>query len=47
MADRGFLIEDSLRERGAQLKIPAFTKEKEQLYPIELESNTYINLHFT
>ena len=26
MADRGFLIEDSLQCRGAQLNIPAFTK---------------------
>lgn len=42
MADRGFLIEDSLKELGAQLQIPAFTKGKDQLYPRELESTRKI-----
>lgn len=44
MADRGFLIKDSLQEHGGQLQIPAFTKRKEQLYPCELESRKIGNL---
>lgn len=42
MADRGFLIEDSLRAQGGRLQIPAFTKGKVQLYPTELESTRKI-----
>lgn len=37
MADRGFLIVDSLKTKGATLQIPAFTKGRDQLHPIEIE----------
>ncbi len=39
MADRGFLIEDELAERGAILKIPCFTKGKEQLSAKEVDES--------
>jgi len=32
LADRGFLIRDELSEKGAILKIPCFTKGKQQLH---------------
>ena len=37
LADRGFLIEESLGARGASLCIPAFTKGKVQLAADEIE----------
>lgn len=42
MADRGFLIEEELRNRGVELHIPAFTKGKSQLHPIEIENTRKI-----
>lgn len=42
MADRGFLIRDEIKTVGAELKIPAFTKGKEQLHPLEIESTRKI-----
>lgn len=42
MADRGFLIEDLLRKRGVELSIPAFTKGKSQLHPLEIENTRNI-----
>ena len=37
LADRGFLIQDSVEIQGAQLKIPAFTRGKTQLHPTDIE----------
>jgi len=37
MADRGFTIHDSVVMHRAELAIPAFTKGKEQLDPIDVE----------
>ena len=37
MADRGFTIRDSVALKHPQLVIPAFTKGKEQLDPIDVE----------
>lgn len=37
LADRGFLIKDSVESLGAHLEIPAFTKGKNQLHPADLE----------
>lgn len=42
MADRGFLIEDSLKILGAKLEIPAFTRGKTQLHPTDLENTRNI-----
>lgn len=42
LADRGFLIHDSIEMLGAHLKIPAFTKGKSQLHPADLESTRTI-----
>lgn len=42
LADRGFLIHDELKTVGAVLKIPVFTKGKEQLHPLEVESTRKI-----
>lgn len=38
LADRGFLIQDSLEMLGAHLKIPAFTRGQSQLHPTDLEN---------
>ena len=38
LADRGFNVKDTVGLYSAQLKIPAFTKGKQQLHPLELES---------
>ena len=38
MADRGFLIEESVALQGARLEIPAFTKGKAQMDKKSLES---------
>lgn len=38
MADRGFLIEEALKNRGVKLQIPAFTKGKSHLHPLEIEA---------
>lgn len=42
MADRGFLVEDSVEEREAELVIPAFTKGKSQLDPLDVEQTRKI-----
>lgn len=42
LADRGFLIHDSLEAVGAHLKIPAFTRGKTQLHPTDLENTRNI-----
>lgn len=42
MADRGFLIQDSLEILGARLQIPAFTRGKTQLHPRDLENTRNI-----
>lgn len=42
LADRGFLIHDSVAVMEAHLKIPAFTKGKSQLHPLELEDTRKI-----
>lgn len=38
LADRGFTIKDAVGLYSAHLKIPAFTKGKQQLHPSELET---------
>lgn len=38
LADRGFDVADSVGLYNAELEIPAFTKGKKQLGPVELES---------
>uniref|UniRef100_A0A671NQ74 DDE Tnp4 domain-containing protein n=2 Tax=Sinocyclocheilus anshuiensis TaxID=1608454 RepID=A0A671NQ74_9TELE len=38
LADRGFSVKDTVGLYCAQLKIPAFTKGKQQLHPLELEA---------
>lgn len=48
MADRGFLIEDSLEKIHAHLKIPAFTRSLDQLHPIDVEKTrkiAHIRIH--
>ena len=42
LADRGFVIEESLGARGASLSIPAFTKGKDQLTASEIEKTRNI-----
>ncbi|XP_072387116.1 uncharacterized protein [Diabrotica undecimpunctata] len=42
LADRGFLIKDSLGIIGAKLVIPAFTRGKNQLHPLEIEATRHI-----
>ena len=42
LADRGFLIEESLGACGASLSIPAFTKGKDQLTASEIEKTRNI-----
>lgn len=42
LADRGFLIHDSLRILKAKLVIPVFTKGKSQLDPLEIEATRHI-----
>ena len=37
MADRGFTISDSVVLKQAKLTIPAFTKRKSQLDPVDVE----------
>lgn len=39
LADRGFNVAESLGLVNARLKIPAFTKGKQQLHPAEVESS--------
>lgn len=38
LADRGFNVSESIHSYQAELKIPAFTRGKKQLDPIDLES---------
>ena len=47
MADRGFTIHDGVALKHAQLVIPAFTKGKEQLDPIDVEKTKGIAHEFT
>lgn len=42
MADRGFLIENALASKGANLQMPAFTKGCNQLHPIDVEKTRKI-----
>lgn len=42
LADRGFLIQDYVKLVKAELQIPAFTKGKNQLHPMELEATRNI-----
>ena len=37
MADRGFTVSQSIGLKHAKLKMPAFTKEKSQLDPVDVE----------
>lgn len=48
LADRGFLIEEELNERGAILKIPRFTKGKSQLSAQEVDESrqlAHVRIH--
>ena len=38
LADRGFLVKESIQRCQAELKIPAFTRGKKQLDPVDLEN---------
>jgi hypothetical protein len=42
MADRGFLIKEFVEIFRATVKIPAFTKVKSQLHPVDLEKTRAI-----
>lgn len=42
MADRGFLIEEEIKNRSAELQIPALTKGKSQLHPLDIEATRKI-----
>lgn len=42
MADRGFLVRDEIKNVGAELKMPVFTKGKNQLHPLEVEQTRKI-----
>lgn len=42
LADRGFLIKETIGVLGAKLVIPAFTKGKNQLHPLEIEETRQI-----
>ena len=42
LADRGFTIAESLMFQQAQLAIPSFTKEKDQLDPVNVEKTRRI-----
>ena len=42
LADRGFTIQESLMLKHAQLAIPAFTRGKEQLDPVDVEGTREI-----
>ena len=42
MADRGFTIHESVALKGAELVIPAFTKSKDQLDPVNVETTRSI-----
>ena len=39
LADRGFTIVEGMMLQQAQLAIPAFTKGKDQLYPVDVEKS--------
>ena len=43
LADRGFLIEQELNEKGAYLKIPHFTKGKDQLSGKEVHESRQLS----
>lgn len=42
MADRGFLIKETLEVLQVKLVIPAFTKDKNQLHPLDIETTRQI-----
>ena len=42
LADRGFDIRESVGLKGAQVKVPAFTRGKPQLSPAEVESTRHL-----
>lgn len=42
LADRGFLNSNAIQARGAILSMPAFTKGKSQLHPLEIEDTRII-----
>ncbi len=43
LADRGFLVEQELNEKGAYLKIPHFTKGKDQLSGKEVHESRQLS----
>ena len=43
LADRGFLIEDELHRRGAYLKLPKFTKGKDQLAASDVHTSRQLS----
>ena len=43
LADRGFTIQESLMFKQAQLAIPAFTRGKDQLDPVDIEATRGIS----
>lgn len=48
LADRGFLIKDFVKLMCADIKMPAFTKNRQQLHPIEVEytrSIAHVRIH--
>ena len=48
MADRGFTVEESVAFKRAELVIPAFTKGKSQLDPIDVEKTrgiAHVRIH--
>lgn len=42
MADRGFLISDAVKDHGASIIMPAFTKGKSQLHPLDVAKSREI-----
>lgn len=42
LADRGFLIKEALAVLQAELLIPAFTKGKDQLHPLDIEETRHL-----
>ena len=44
IADRGFTIQESLMLHKAELAIPAFTKGKDQLDPVDVEQTVALQM---
>lgn len=42
LADRGFLVKDTLKDLKAKLVVPAYTKGKSQLHPLEIEETRHL-----